>query len=134
MQEIDPLYRRGIETKHNTQHMISLIVLSVFFLFLSIGQLVNVVDSKPVSGNRQDRVWKMKKTSCEEDQCSHFIKEEAYNCVNNCTSPSCYEEVYSANPLEDGEIDSERNRLFVSCLRKESRKLNVSRYLVTFSS
>lgn len=39
------------------------------------------------------------------------------NCVNKCTSESCFSEVYN-EPLEDGEVDQERARLFVACLRK----------------
>jgi hypothetical protein len=84
-----------------------------------------VIEMKPAGTNRQDRAWKMKKTSCEEDACSHLIKDEAYNCVNNCTSADCFSQIYAETPLEDGEIDTDRNRQFISCLRKESRMLQV---------
>jgi len=47
----------------------------------------------------------------------HLIPDEAMNCVNKCTSESCFSEVYY-EPLEDGEIDQDRARLFVACLRK----------------
>jgi hypothetical protein len=50
-----------------------------------------------------------------------MVPEEAYNCVNRCISSNCYGEVYAENPLEDGEIDSIRNREFTSCVRQEVR-------------
>jgi hypothetical protein len=68
-----------------------------------------------------------------------MVTEEAMNCVNNCTSPLCFqvsdiacfslslsdrlEEVYGAMPLEDGEVDERRNRLFTSCLRRETSNM-----------
>lgn len=72
-----------------------------------------------------DRVWRSKKTQCEAT-CSHLLPEEAYNCVNACTSPKCFEEVYSQSPLEDGEIDSMRAKLFLTCLRVEVNDERVS--------
>eukprot|EP00898_Chlorokybus_atmophyticus_P003109 jgi/Chlat1/379/Chrsp10S01489 len=43
------------------------------------------------------------------------------NCVLKCASPSCYDKVYASDPLEDGEIDSERGRAFRACARMELR-------------
>jgi len=60
---------------------------------------------------------------CEAEVCSHFVPDESYNCVNKCTSAACFSEIYEANPLEDGEIDHERERLFTSCLRTEYSEL-----------
>jgi hypothetical protein len=51
----------------------------------------------------------------------HLVPEEAYNCVNECTSKRCYDELYGqekGGPLEDGEVDYERARLFTECVRK----------------
>lgn len=86
--------------------------------------LATVVDCK---GNaiRRDRAWKAKRAQCEEQDCGHLIIEEAYNCVNKCTSQLCYDEVYAANPLEDGEIDFDRDREFISCLRREQLNIQV---------
>ena len=52
-----------------------------------------------------------------------FYAEEAQNCVNKCTEPACYEEVYvnGGGALEDGEIDMERQRAFTTCARKKFR-------------
>ena len=70
---------------------------------------------------RLDRIWKARKSVCEKEDCSHLIFDEAYNCVNECISKICYDEVYAGDPLEDGEIDNGRMRLFTSCLRKEAK-------------
>jgi hypothetical protein len=72
-----------------------------------------------------DRVWKNKKQVCERVNCNNFLPDEAMNCVNNCTSAVCYEEVYGLMPLEDGEIDDRRSRDFTSCLRRETRSAKV---------
>lgn len=68
-----------------------------------------------------DRMWKKTKDNCERYNCSntYTFAEEAYNCVNECTSSSCYADVYASSPLEDGEIDVARSRVFSACLRKE---------------
>ncbi len=70
-----------------------------------------------------DKIWKAKEAKCKLSEfCSRFNAEEGMNCVNNCTSLACYNEIYSKEPLEDGEIDYERSRRFTSCLREECKK------------
>lgn len=93
---------------------------TIFLLLISL----YLIEMKPTGVNRQDRAWKMKKTSCELEDCGHLIPEEAYNCVNKCVSDECFEKIYSTNPLEDGEIDMERNRAFIACIRQEYRKVS----------
>lgn len=41
---------------------------------------------------------------CESSVCSHLLRDETMNCVNNCTSPVCYADVYGREPLEDGVV------------------------------
>eukprot|EP00602_Paraphysomonas_sp_CaronLab_P008039 CAMPEP_0185036160 /NCGR_PEP_ID=MMETSP1103-20130426/28715_1 /TAXON_ID=36769 /ORGANISM="Paraphysomonas bandaiensis, Strain Caron Lab Isolate" /LENGTH=108 /DNA_ID=CAMNT_0027573583 /DNA_START=18 /DNA_END=344 /DNA_ORIENTATION=+ len=74
-------------------------------------------------GTGVDRAWKNKRLQCEKFECSYTVLDEAMNCINNCTSPMCYQEVYGSSPLEDGEVDDKRNRLFTACLRKESKNM-----------
>jgi hypothetical protein len=90
------------------------------------------VESKPHGVNIADREWKVRKVACEEHECRHIVRDEAYNCINECVSPSCYEKVYLSSPLEDGEIDTRRNRDFIQCLRDETRSIKVSE-LVSWS-
>ena len=81
-------------------------------------------------GSGVEREWRLRKSQCEAEDCSHFIPEEGYNCVHNCTSPACYEKIYSAQPLEDGEVDFDRYRKFVECLRSEYVENRVSAVVV----
>jgi len=82
-----------------------------------------VVEGRKTSTSKLDKAWKARKTNCEKTSCVHLVPEEAYNCVNSCTSSVCYDEVYGKQPLEDGEIDHSRSRLFANCARKEEREL-----------
>ena len=73
------------------------------------------------SVEQYDRLWRNRKKDCERDTCGHLIPDEAANCVNVCISQSCFNEVYgpeAGGGLEDGEIDTERERTFTTCLRK----------------
>lgn len=72
--------------------------------------------------SKLDYIWKDVKSRCELQTCGQMIPAEAYNCVNECISPKCYDEVYKDNPLEDGEIDLVREKLFVTCLRNEQKE------------
>ena len=74
------------------------------------------------NSNKLDYVWKDVKSKCELQTCGQMIPAEAYNCVNECVSSKCYNEVYGELPLEDGEIDVARDKLFVTCLRNEQKE------------
>jgi len=63
---------------------------------------------------------------CETQSCSHLPKYESMNCVNECTSKDCYNEIYKDEPLEDGEIDTKREKTFKRCLRDEALEAMVS--------
>ncbi len=104
----------------------SLGMIDLELVVLLVLLVLGMVESKPVNGNTQDRPWKLKKSECEEFDCGHLEKEEAYNCVNNCTSTVCFDKIYAESPLEDGEIDLERRRLFITCLRNEVKLNRVS--------
>mmetsp|Transcript_15107 Transcript_15107/g.28443 ORF Transcript_15107/g.28443 Transcript_15107/m.28443 type:complete len:113 (-) Transcript_15107:280-618(-) len=90
---------------------------------LLCSELVAVVEGKKKHGNNNnlDRVWKNKRTQCEKFECGHLVVDENMNCVNNCTSALCFKEVYADEPLEDGEIDDKRQKLYNSCLRRETK-------------
>lgn len=69
-----------------------------------------------------DSIWKKKQAECKETiECRKYVPDEAMNCVNRCISEKCFGLVYE-EPLEDGEIDIERQRKFTSCLRDELKK------------
>jgi hypothetical protein len=93
-------------------------ILVTFFVF----QVLHVVAN---SGNqRMDRQLKQMKENCERTVCSHLIPDEGMNCVYQCAAPNCYSSVYSHLPIEDGEIDYHRYRLFTLCVRQEIKDAN----------
>ncbi len=80
-----------------------------------------------------DRVWKQKMSDCETNVCNQKVREEAINCINQCTSHTCYDKIYASNPLEDGEIDYDRNRKFTACLREqvnEEKRVSITQSLI----
>jgi hypothetical protein len=58
---------------------------------------------------------------CETQICSSYLPEENLNCISVCLSPSCFQQVYGESPLEDGEIDFVRAKLFDECFLEEIR-------------
>jgi hypothetical protein len=76
-----------------------------------------------------DKIWKTTMDECKvSDECRVLHPDENMNCLNKCTSDKCYEKVYASMPLEDGEIDPERERVFRSCLRDEAKRKKGSRF------
>jgi hypothetical protein len=75
---------------------------------------------------QQDKVWRSRKSDCQASTCSHLPFHESYNCVNECVSSKCYQSIYAANPLEDGEVDPFRDRDFVRCVRLEQKERNLA--------
>lgn len=67
-----------------------------------------------------EREAKTKKITCERTTCHQLPADENMNCVNECTSAKCFNQVYGDEPLEDGEIDVKRAREFSLCVRQET--------------
>ena len=103
-------------------------LISSHHFLLYILAIISLVKSSLSQGlnrnnyNFYDRMLKKKKTECEVTTCGHIIPDEAYNCVNKCMSETCYNQIYAPMPLEDGEIDTKRGKLFVTCIKTEVRK------------
>lgn len=64
---------------------------------------------------------KMKKHDCQNYDACKFDKTE--NCLNRCLSEKCYADFYAKNPVEEGQIDRDRNRAFNDCLKAEEREM-----------
>lgn len=90
-------------------------------LYVVMCLLVTLVNAG--ANTKIDRKWKQKKVACQRNECYQLIPEESANCLNQCVSKACYDEIYGSSPLEDGEIDDIRSRLFTSCLRKEQKEI-----------
>ena len=73
---------------------------------------------------RNERAVKSVYLSCSKKTCGYLVPEERMNRLNACVSPACFQEVYGESPLEDGEVDFERSRLFDKCIREEFRQAN----------
>jgi len=71
-------------------------------------------------GSHADRVNSRRRGGCETVECSHLHYLENANCVNQCMSRSCFDEVYKGKELEDGEIDLGKERMFKTCIRSET--------------
>ena len=69
-----------------------------------------------------------RKRECEAEVCEDVHEDERGNCVLQCQSEQCFEEVYAAEPLEPGEIDMKRQRTFQNCLNAESRRAAAERF------
>jgi hypothetical protein len=50
--------------------------------------------------------------------CSHLDSIEKQNCIFKCVSSKCFEEIYSLNPLEEGEFD-QRFSSYKGCVSSE---------------
>jgi hypothetical protein len=75
-----------------------------------------------------DREWKSRRLSCERKECRHLVTHEAANCINQCTSPVCFEEVYGEEPVSIKFDPSSWPMRYVS--RMQSRPLLLSRLMV----
>ena len=73
------------------------------------------------------REWRARKSYCEQFVCNEILKFERNNCVHKCVSPSCFHSIYSAMPLEDGEIDVPRYSAFSRCAAREGSELRRNR-------
>ncbi|CAG9322710.1 unnamed protein product [Blepharisma stoltei] len=64
---------------------------------------------------------KIRKNECLNYDACKFDKTE--NCLNRCLSEKCYLEFYGNSPLEEGQVDREKYRVFNECLKNEEKEL-----------
>ena len=100
---------------------LSYVTVAVLALFLLLGENMPVLAANAHTKRKKlDRVWRTKRREClESEKCKLIHKDENDNCVNKCTSLSCFNQVYGSEPLEPGEVDFHRWRQFTLCARKE---------------
>jgi hypothetical protein len=53
--------------------------------------------------------------------CLELIPEESMNCILQCMSTKCYDDIYAVR-LEPGEVDITRYESFQSCVEEEIRE------------
>nr|XP_004927291.1 uncharacterized protein LOC101742833 [Bombyx mori] len=69
---------------------------------------------------KNEITYKEFETACEQSSaCSYQKGLQKTRCVRECISPSCYKEIYQADPLEEGEIDVRLNS-FKGCFAQRA--------------
>ena len=81
--------------------------------------LPGVEAKKRTAGSKQVN---SRKRECEQTTCSSTHIDERENCVLRCQSEACYQQVYTSEELEPGEIDAKRAREFSQCVNSEARR------------
>ena len=113
---------------------IACVTVVILTLSLLLGGNMSVLAANAHTKRKKlDRVWRTKRRDClESEKCKLINKDENDNCVNKCTSPNCFNQIYGSEPLEPGEVDFRRWRQFTLCARKEvaeqKRKEREERY------
>ena len=111
-----------IKTSSTSQFIV--IAVKVLFVLLILFLLPKLVDGKRKKTPPKRTAVEARKLRlhCEQNVCGAYLMEENLNCVSMCLSPACYEKVYGDNPVEDGELDFVRAKLFDECFLEESFK------------
>ena len=97
---------------------------SLLFGLLVAATLLHGVSAKK-RNNGGSRTAATRKKECEQVHCADADPDDAVmpreNCVQQCLSAECYQQVYAGNELEPGEIDTKRSREFTQCVTKQAR-------------
>ena len=100
----------------------------LFGLLVAATQLQGVSAKKRNNGG--SRKAATRKKECEQITCVDAHADDAVmprdNCVQQCLSAECYQQVYADSELEPGEIDTKRSREFTQCVTKEARNNRAS--------
>jgi Domain of unknown function (DUF4787) len=108
-----------------------LILVKLLLVLIIIFSLPKLVAGRPSQHRRQEKRWQLQLRSRRRD-CQNTglcplrypVPEESLNCVNQCISRPCFQEIYNATeagPLEDGEVDIPRAKAFEKCVLAELR-------------
>mmetsp|Transcript_8047 Transcript_8047/g.11630 ORF Transcript_8047/g.11630 Transcript_8047/m.11630 type:complete len:151 (+) Transcript_8047:124-576(+) len=100
------------------------LLLVVIILFLLPQMVTGRAQPAGKKGRRRDdRHFTLNKVQCERENCGELLPEENSNCVLECLSLKCYQEIYGElEALEDGEIDVQRWRQFETCAKDQRRE------------
>jgi molecular chaperone DnaJ len=109
--------KKRIASSTQTYLVVLAEILLVLLILLILPPLVEAANPK----KRSEQEMRNLRSSCFRETCNMYIPEESANCVYACISPSCYQQIFGQEPLEDGEVDVERSRQFDACLRDEFR-------------
>ena len=106
-----------------------LLFVKLMLVIIILLWLPQLVTSRRSSSRRKKLLKTLKKHThrnrleCEVECLDEFLPEEAMNCIYQCWSIDCYQQIYgggpSSFPLEPGEIDLERASMMEKCVRTE---------------
>ena len=100
-----------------------IIVIAIFLVENNKNSFIRAANAH-TKRKKLDRVWRAKRRDCiTSEECKLIHPEENDNCINKCTSIQCFDKIYGDEPLEPGEVDFHRWRLFTTCARKEVQVL-----------
>ncbi|XP_026468054.1 uncharacterized protein LOC113371621 [Ctenocephalides felis] len=108
----------------NPKYYFLLLTLFIHFELIK-GAAERIVFSFPEfqykESSRNELIFREFESACEQSsRCSHLTNIAArQRCIRECVSPSCYEDIYTQDQLEDGEIDVRLNS-FKGCFIQRS--------------
>ena len=111
-------------TSRESENQMTAVVVKILLILLILFSLPHLVESRKNKKYRKKLDSQIRSTRhhCQTEVCGSYIPEESLNCVFLCVSPSCYETIYGAEPLEDGELDAYRAKRFELCAKEEIRQ------------
>merc|ERR1719503_291459 len=90
---------------------------AVAFWALAVHSVLVSAKPKKYGGHTAKVYWK-KENECKKNECKHLHSDENDDCLAQCVSTDCYNEIYSSEPLEPGEIDTTRQNNFNKCVKR----------------
>lgn len=103
---------------------VSLLTFIIIFLLLDIpetesGSVQYQYKKYTYRKKRDDKTYKNLKQPCEVNpDCLAKRGAEQAICIRQCISDFCYNDIYAADPLEDGEIDVRLNSFKGCCAQQ----------------
>ncbi|CAJ1965761.1 unnamed protein product [Cylindrotheca closterium] len=117
---------RRVESSSSNSYMVFfvkvLFVLVILFMLPSMvegGSRRRRREKKNRRSNAKTAIVYRRRLDCEADCMERIIyAEEAMNCIQECVSPTCFQEIYET-PLEPGEIDLNKAKRLQTCAEQE---------------
>lgn len=95
----------------------------VVVVLLLLSDVLPVVTAKRQKPRRKrtnsKQEMQARRMTCEMECLTQWVPEEAMNCIHTCRSPACFAQLYGEDPLEPGQVDTERAEVFDRCNMNE---------------
>ena len=116
---------RRVESSSNSYMVLFVKILFVLVILFMLPSMVEGGSRRRKREKRNRRanskagIVYRRRLNCEADCMEHIVyAEEAMNCIQECVSPTCFQEIYET-PLEPGEIDLDKAKRLQACAEKE---------------